>query len=445
MRRLVLLTATLLMLLVLTGIVFAKGTSESSAGKQITIKWDQWWASDPVRGPIATWEAEQFHKTHPNVTVVPAAINAQAYWDQMPLDIASGTEGDVVTLDTGAGMNQYYNQRPGGAFVALDKYIEGTVLPDGTNLSKDIVLLDQMKRDGKTIALPFLWFAAPQTAYRKSALKAAGIDPSQLTTWEGYEKAVKALTKNGKFGFGQPDDQEVLSRWWLMNWLWTAGGGIFPNEEGPYTADRLIFNSPANIYAMTYLKRIIDEAGPPGQKSYGELEALFANGSLETMQIAVWGVGNLQNSMKPAGSFDTDLGLAPFPSVTINGVKHEPVYVGWGNPLALSTNSKNPDMAFQFMAFLDSKEAQQRETAAAAPVNQLVMPWYKEHFPVQYQFLAETLKHTPFRIVPDLPNWNQWDHVIQQSLNDALLGTKPIKEAMDWGQAQMVQLLKQQN
>ena len=77
MRRLVLLTATLLMLLVLTGIVFAKGTSESSAGKQITIKWDQWWVSDPVRGPIATWEAEQFHKMHPNVTVVPAAINAQ--------------------------------------------------------------------------------------------------------------------------------------------------------------------------------------------------------------------------------------------------------------------------------------------------------------------------------------------------------------------------------
>lgn len=443
MRRLAQLLIAVALLVITTGFVFASGSSESSKSQSVTIKWDQWWASDPVRGPIATWEADQFHKLHPNITVVPSAINAKAYWDQMPLDLASGTEGDIVTLDTGAGMNQYYNQRPGGAFVTLDKYITGKVLDDGTNLSKDIVLLDQMKRDGKTIALPFLWFAAPQTVYRKSELAKAGIDPSQLTTWSGYEQAVKALTKNGKYGFGQPDDQEVLSRWWLMNWLWTAGGGIFPNEEGPYTADRLIFNSDANVYAMIYLKRLIDSTGPPGQKSYGELEALFANGSLETMQIAVWGVGNLQNSMKPDGSFESDFALAPFPSVTINGVTHEPVYVGWGNPLALSTNSKNPDAAFEFMAFLDSKEVQQRETAAAAPVNQLVMPWYKDHFPVQYAYLSETLKHTPFRIVPDLPNWNQWDHIIQQSLNDALLGTKPVKEALDAGQAQMVQLLKQ--
>lgn len=425
------------------GFAFASGASESGKTQSVTLKWDQWWASDPVRGPVATWEAQEFQKTHPNVTVVPVAIDSKAYWDQMPLDIASGTEGDIVTLDTGAGINQYYNERQGGAFVALDKYISGTVLPDGTNLSKDIVLLDQMKRDGKTIALPFLWFAAPETAYRKSDLAKAGIDPSQLTTWEGYEKAVVALAKNGKFGFGQPDDQEVLSRWWLMNWLWTAGGGIFPNEAPPYTADRLMFNSSANIYALTYLKRLINEAGPPGQKSYQELEALFANGSLATMQIAVWGVGNLQNSMKPDGSFQNDLGLAPFPSVTIDGTKHDAVYVGWGNPLAISTNSKHPDEAFQFMAFLDSKDVQQRETVAAAPVNQLVMPWYKDHYPMQYAFLSDALKHQPFRIVPDLANWNQWDHVIQQTLNDALLGTKSVKDALDWGQNQMLQLLKQ--
>ncbi|HUX52383.1 MAG TPA: sugar ABC transporter substrate-binding protein [Spirochaetia bacterium] len=434
--------AILLFSAVATAFLFANGSQEKGKVQQATVKWDQWWYSDPVRGPNVTWEIQEFEKTHPNIKVVPAAISSTAYWDQIPLDIASGTEGDIVTLDTGAGMNQYYNQRPGGAFVDLKPYIKGYTLPDGTNLEKDIVLLDQMDRNGKTIALPFLWFAAPDTAYRKSDLKNAGIDPSQLTTWSGYENAAKALAKDGKYGFGQPDSQDVLSRWWLMNWLWTAGGGIFPDEKGPYTADRLIFNSQANIYALTYLKRLIDEAGPSGQKSYPELEALFANGNLATMQIALWGVGNLQKNMKPAGSFESDLGLAPFPSLTLDGVTHKPVYVAWGNPLALSTLSKNPKAAFEFMAFLDSKAVQERETVAAAPVNTLVMPWYKEHFPVQYTFLNDARKYT-FRIVPDIANWNQWDHVIQESLNAALLGTKSVKDALDWGQQQMIQLLKQ--
>ncbi len=426
----------------LAGFAFAKGSQENSQTKHATVKWYQWWYSDPVRGPLVTAEVEEFQKTHPNITVEPAAITSQAYWDQVPLDIASGTEGDIVTLDTGAGMNQYYNQRPGGAFVALDKYIKGYTLPDGTNLEKDIVLLDQMKRDGKTIALPFLWFTAPETVYRKSDLQKAGIDPSKLTTWAGFADAAKALTKSGRYGFGQPDSQDVLSRWWLMNWLWTAGGGIFPEEKGPYTADRLIFNSSANVYAMTYLKNLIDKAGPPGEKSYQELQALFANGNLATMQIALWGVGNLQKDMKPEGSFDSDFALAPFPSVTIDGKKLDPVYVAWGNPLALSTLSKNPDAAFEFMAFLDSKSVQEKETVAAAPVNKLVMPWYKDHFPVQYAFLNDALKYQ-FRIVPDIANWNQWDHVIQESLNAALLGTKSVKDALDWGQQQMTQLLKQ--
>ena len=45
------------------------------------------------------------------------------------------------------------------------------------------------------------------------------------------------------------------------------------------------------------------------------------------------------------------------------------------------------------------------------------------------------------RSVPDIIQWNEFDHIIQQSISDALLGTKSVKDALDWGQQEMAKAL----
>ena len=45
------------------------------------------------------------------------------------------------------------------------------------------------------------------------------------------------------------------------------------------------------------------------------------------------------------------------------------------------------------------------------------------------------------RIVPDIVQWNEIDHIVQQSISDALLGTRTVEEALDWGQAEMERIL----
>jgi ABC-type glycerol-3-phosphate transport system substrate-binding protein len=429
------LSVALLFLLVGVTLAFGGGTGEQ---QKVTLKFQQWWYTGGIRTDSLNWEIAEFKKINPNVTIEPLAITNTAYWDMLVLDIAAGNEGDIVSMDSTM-MTSYYNQRPGGTFIALDNYIKGTVLPDGTSLEKDIVQLDQMKQDGKTIGLPYLWFTGFSTAYRKSLLEKAGVDPALLSTWDGYLKAAKALKNTGVFGWGIPNNKEVLGRWWLMNWLWTAGGGIFPNEEPPYTADRLIFNSKANVYALTYLKTMLDQAGPPGEKSWFELYPLLENGSLATLQIANWALASLMKEMK---SDYSDVGIVPAPALMYEGKLRNPVYYSVSNPLCISSKCKYPKEAFQFIAFLHSKAVQERESVESLPVNKLAFPYYKKTYPEQNNFLEGAMKYSQFRMVPPLKSWNDWDHVIEEAYNSAMMGTRTVQEALDWGQAQMLELLK---
>ena len=420
--------------------VFANGSKEAGEGK-ITLVWYQWFDAETHEKELKPI-IEEFQKIHPNVEVELAAISNETYWDRLALDIASNAEGDIITLDTGAGLESYYAQREGGAFISLDDYIDGYVLEDGTRLEEDVYLIDSVKKNGHVVALPYIMFSAPMTAYSKSALAEAGVDPAMLSSYDTYFEAAKILTvdKNGdgtvdQYGWGHPTFVETLSRWWHMHWLWTAGGGIFPNEEGPYTADRLIFNSEENVKAVEFMKKMLDETAPSGLKTVTDIHAMFANKSVATCQMAVWTLANFQ-AMMSEDDYNNDLGMADFPSCGDNG----PVLVSWGNPLAISSNCEHPQEAFEFIAFLHSKYAQKLAMRRAAPTNKLVYDEYAKENPKQAEFIQRA-QNFEMRIVPDILQWNEFDHIVQQAISDALLGTKSVKDALDWGQKEMAKAL----
>lgn len=156
------------------------------------------------------------------------------------------------------------------------------------------------------------------------------------------------------------------------------------------------------------------------------------------VHVALWALQLLEDNMEPKGSYETDLGYFPFPAVNYKGNLRQPVYVTWGNPVAISSRSKHPDMAFKFIAFLHSKEAQRR--LWSAPVNKIVLStFYKQDYPKRYEYIE--MCDFEYRQVPDIAQWNAFDHIIQQVINTALLEIKSPKEALDWGQAEMIKIL----
>jgi len=358
------------------------------------------------------------------------------YFKQIAVDIATNNEADIVTLDTGDGISAYYNIRKGGAFITLDDYMKGYVLDDGTELNK-IDLIDSVKKNGKVVALPWFTFAAPVTIYRKSVFEKAGVNPAELSaSWDSYYKAAKKLTKDmnadGKtdvYGFAHQTEGSVLLRWWTMHWLWENGGGIFSKEAEPYTADNLIWNSKENIEATEFLKKIITDCGPSGKYTVNDALNMFANGSVATMQATTWCFANLK-AMMSQDDYENDIGLAFFPN---NGDK-TPVNVTWGNPLAISTNCEYPEEAFKFIAFMHGKFAQGLQTNV--PVNQEARAEYAKKNPYQAKTLDMVLEGE-LRQVPDIVQWRELDNIVNKSLEDAFLGTKSVKNALDWGQKEM--------
>ena len=184
-----------LILMLLMSISFVTPAYTEQKEKQIVLTWYQWFDATTHETELVPTISE-FEKLYPNVKVELSDIPNETYWDRLALDIASGVEGDIVTLDTGAGLMGYYSQRPNGSFIPLDDYIKGYVLPDGTRLEEDILLIDSVKANGKIIGLPYIVFFAPMTAYRKSILTSAGVSPEELSTWSNYYDAAKKLTQD---------------------------------------------------------------------------------------------------------------------------------------------------------------------------------------------------------------------------------------------------------
>jgi len=441
----------LISLLLIVCIVFSLSAGAGAENEVVHLTYTNWYmVSGAAEGTGSyNWEKaiKMFNDQNPGIEVTVEYVTTGAYWNKLILGIVNNTEADIILLDNTM-VNSYNDARPGGAFLPLDDYIKGYTLPDGTNLESDLIG-GHAKSNGKIITLPFLNLYTPVTIYRKSVLKEAGIDPKMLTTWSGQLEAAKKLIRdlNGdgkidRYGFAHPTSaQSVLTRWWTMNYLWTAGGGIFPEEEGPYTADRLIFNCDANVKALEYLVEINAVAAPKGDLDFlTGIESWFANGELALAQTALWGVRNLKAGMKPEGSFEDDLGFAPFPAYDLDGKVKEPISSMWGEALAISSRCKYPKEAFDFVAFVLSQEMQKLFTVKASPANKKILPWWREVYSIQGKYIDQVMQYET-RICPDIPNWQEFEVILAQAFNSALIGAKTPKEALDWGQGELVKIL----
>lgn len=441
------LTIGFVLMVLMVSAVFASGEQEASPDK-IELRYDQWFNRNESATMIAR-DIEEYKALYPNVSVKAISVSNDAYWDRLALDIASNSEGDIIQIETD-GMSTYYKQRSGGAFIGLDELIDGYTLPDGTNLEEDIMGLELMKRDGKTIALPYNQLMFAHIAYRPSHFEEAGVSPNDLATWKGFLETTKKLTMDtdgdgniNRYGYGHPKDASTLARWWHLHWLWTADGGIFPKEEPPYTADRVILNSPENLYATEYLIELCKVATPPGERGALEQVSMFNSGAVSTLMIATWTLGSIAAGIEPSEAYENDFGFKAFPELHYQGEVKKPVYASWGMPVAISSNSKHPKEAFDFAAYLHSQESQKRRalTAGNIPVNRKVFDWFLEQNPNVGRFIKMG-EQFELRNFPDLPEKTQVDKVFYETMQTAILGIKGPKEVLDSGAQELKKIFK---
>ncbi len=207
---------------------------------------------------------------------------------------------------------------------------------------------ESLSYDGKLYALPF-YGESSMTYYRKDLFKAAGIKMPKSPTYADILKFAKKIHNPQKkiYGIclrGMPGWGANIS--YFTTLVNTFGGRWFDEN---WNAE---IESPEWRKALSLYKRLLTQYGPPNvtSQSFNEIKELFSSGHCGMWVDATVAAGMLFDS-KQSKVHD----VVGFASAPIAKTKTGSQWL-WTWALAVSSTSKFPNEAFEFIRWATSKE-----------------------------------------------------------------------------------------
>lgn len=280
--------------------------------------------------------------------------NVAAVFEQIPYAeqvtkfmcaLAAGNAPDVYALD----LIQYPYFTSLGAFRDITE--EAKALPYFDDLPEKILALG-MEED-KIYALPAV-FDLSALLWNKDLFEAAGLDPDKPpTTWaeliEYGQKLTKDLDGDGiidQWGFAVAGKSGGAYMFWFMPFVWANGGDIL-SEDGT----TVLFDSPETVEAVTLWVDSIHryKIAPLSSVhwSSGDRYNLFAAGRLAMFLSGNFNVPTI-HADAPSLHFD----VTP---IMGSADAHYASFAG-GDLIGVTTQSKHPELAWEFVKFFQSEE-----------------------------------------------------------------------------------------
>lgn len=334
-----------------------------------------------------------------------------------------------------------------GWLTPLQSLIDDPNMTDAGLLAFDDLmpsLTNLMRYEGDIYGLPF--FAATIiTYYRADLLEAAGIDPAQLDTIEGFHAAVKALHKDGVAGVamrGHPDE----TSWHQTVFMKGLGGGYvedIKNEEYQPT-----FTSPEAIEAARVFADMITNYSPDGAINFkfSDVVAAMQQGNTAIIMEGAPLGGRINDPEK--STVRGKLGYAMVPQGP--GGRH-PAFTGHG--VALAADAQNPDAAWLFMQWALSREVTLKialESNHVAVSRNSV--WQDETFREKWNLpgaggdflkaFQDSLNAADPDYRPRISGWGEINRAYGDALQSIMLGDKSAADAMANVQAKAEEVLK---
>ncbi|MBN9105543.1 MAG: extracellular solute-binding protein [Propionibacteriaceae bacterium] len=384
-------------------------------------------ASAKPTGSITVWSwdvaatalkrlATEYQSSHPDTTIDVVDIGYDNAYDKISVGLQAGSGlPDLVTIETDHASG-YLSQFPQG-FVKLDSVIgdkkadfDPSKWAAATGTDGGIYMVPW---DSGTVAL----------YYRSDYLKAAGVDPNSLTTWDALIAAgerIKATTGHT-----------------LMSIDVSSGAtfGMLMQQQGAWIFDaqgNVSVNSPQAVQALTVLKTIHDKGLLKNVKGWDGRVSSTKAGDSAVHPEAVWWIGTLESEMKElSGKF----GVVPLPAF---GDSARTAANG-GSNLAVPAQAKNPTLAADFAAWVlaDAKNQasmMEKEGLFPAYLPALTEPIFNQpdkYFGGQkvYQLFAEqTAKIPPVNFTGDAAKASD---IVGNAVVAAVLNGKDPKTVLD--------------
>jgi multiple sugar transport system substrate-binding protein len=388
----------------------------------------------------ALWEkagqvVAPFNKKYPHITVNATPDGGIAKLRTM---LAAGTVPDTTWLNI--------SDMPGvaeqGALFQLDQWItRDWKAMDGDDVYPGAweAITWKGKRHGTPYeANPFL------PVYRTDFFDAAGVPyPTRQAEqgkwdWNAVLETARKLTKTGADGKKQFGLQLRTGNYALFHWIWNNGGEIWSQDRS-----ECLMNKPPAVEAIQFMQDLIvrHRVVPMGADRGTEIKEASGTTSTNMLSKIVafeWqfsGGGSLMG-----GIADFPFEVAPEPKG--KSAKLIPHMNGAGN--VMLREAKNPEPAWEFLKFFNSKEADVvlMNTGITPPRRKSSEEYYTKQvkYPPNGKVLAEMARVA--RMTPTVAAWADFNTILTKELDPVWTGNRRPQEALDEVVRQVNPLLK---
>jgi multiple sugar transport system substrate-binding protein len=362
-----------------------------------------------------------FEKANPNIKINNTLVAYNALHDKIVAAAPAGTY-DVVLGDV------IWPAEFGSKGIVKDISSLVTTLPTSEIFPGALVMA---RYNSKYYGMP--WILDTKYMFANgSMLKKAGLTPADVKTWTGVVAALKKIKAKG-----------IVKYPWLGSWMQAeavicdyaqllgAFGGKFLDSSG-----KPAFQTGGGLQALQFMKMLLDEGlADPASTSSDETAVLkaFAQG-----HIAM----NLNWTFQLAAALDPKQSLVSKDDVMIlhtpQGTTGAPAPgCNGGQPVMVTTGSKHPNEAWQYIKFITSQPIQNQHATVSLPI------WAASYTNAAViksagsQLVSVAKTQLPNMILrPQVTNYNAASQTLQVQIQEALLGKKSPQAALNTAASQ---------
>lgn len=350
-----------------------------------------------------------FEAQHPGVTVEIQYRGWTGYADYYVSRHLGGIPPDIITL----GSEELGSFAQQGLLLNIDDFLADWEGYD------DVVppAWDGVYYEDSAYALPFKLGVRTLT-YRADLFEEAGLSSERPpTNWEELTEYAKRLVQKDHEGRITRQGFTVQADWkFVIPFLFQAGLDVW-SPDG--TSD---LNSPEGIEALEYLNSFLNEDGSASLFS-GSLMNSFVQGNTAMM----WATSAVMDIAHGDTILETDtLGVSLPP---MGHVQTTQMHI---DRFAISSQSKHPELAWEWLAFLMEPESQSKLASAtkflAPSMSTIQLPPFSD----DHRWMTWLESALISRPIPDhIPTWSPMlAEVLQPMLNDVLRNGTPVPSAL---------------
>lgn len=375
----------------------SKEPDGNSSGAATTLRFATWDTGDALK--IEQEIAKKFEESHPGTKV-----QVEAYADGFDQKLAAGfgaaNPPDVMYMWDFPTYHQ--SLEPLDSYASKDEDLNIDDFYQG--------LFNYGKIDNQLYGIP-AGFTTRVVYYNKKMFDDAGIAyPSDGWTWTEFQEIAQKLTDKSKkqYGFGVRAENDTYD---LQGFVW-SNGGSFISEDG--TTIEGYMNSKETAEAIQMLGDMLKNGSAvlTGGKGQQSGEDIFKAGKIAMWESGIWPLESFREAGIDVGTVE----MPAFEGKPVKGVLAE-------SALSIAKDSKNKDLAWEFIKFYVSDEAIKMRVADLPVRVSVVNELKKDQDPLYkpYYTMLERSDNTPAFLLN--PKWNEVNRQLSAAVESVMFGS----------------------